>query len=103
MYDLIRAPRITEKTTLISEHNQITFQVAMTATKQQIKAAVETLFKVRVDGRQHHDPKGKNQTSPQYPRTTCRYQKSLLLLSTQMIVSISLQVFNRTLRWLSKT
>ena len=48
MYDLIRAPRITEKTTLISEHNQITFHVAMTATKQQIKAAIEKLFKVRV-------------------------------------------------------
>ena len=48
MYDLIRGPVITEKATRGSEHNQVTFRVAMTATKPQIKEAVEGLFGVKV-------------------------------------------------------
>ncbi|CAO3413442.1 50S ribosomal protein L23 [Azospirillum doebereinerae] len=48
MYDLILAPVITEKSTLVSEHNQVTFRVPLTATKPEIKAAVEGLFNVKV-------------------------------------------------------
>ena len=47
-YDIIRSPVVTEKSTLGSEHNQVTFRVAMDATKPEIKSAVETLFKVKV-------------------------------------------------------
>ena len=47
-YDVILSPVITEKSTLLSEHNQVVFKVAPTATKPQIKAAVEALFKVKV-------------------------------------------------------
>lgn len=47
-YDIIRNPVITEKSTAASEHNKIVFRVARTATKPEIKAAVETLFKVKV-------------------------------------------------------
>ena len=50
MYEVISRPHITEKATLGSEHNQVTFVVAKTATKPQIKAAVETLFGVKVKG-----------------------------------------------------
>ncbi len=48
MYELIRGPVVTEKTTLISEHNQVTFWVSLDANKFEIKAAVENLFKVKV-------------------------------------------------------
>jgi large subunit ribosomal protein L23 len=48
MYEIIRSPLITEKTTLISEHNQVSFRVPLEATKPEIKAAVEGLFKVKV-------------------------------------------------------
>ncbi len=48
MLRIIRAPHITEKATLISEHNQVTFKVAIDATKPAIAAAVEHLFKVKV-------------------------------------------------------
>lgn len=48
MYDLIVAPLITEKSTMGSEHNQVTFKVPLDATKPEIKAAVEGLFKVKV-------------------------------------------------------
>jgi large subunit ribosomal protein L23 len=47
-YDVIVAPVITEKSTLVSEANQVIFKVAPKATKPQIKAAVESLFKVKV-------------------------------------------------------
>ena len=47
-YDIILSPVITEKSTMVSEHNQVIFKVAPTATKPQIKAAVEALFKVKV-------------------------------------------------------
>jgi large subunit ribosomal protein L23 len=48
MYDVIRSPVITEKATLGSEHSQVTFRVAMDATKPEIKAAIEGLFEVKV-------------------------------------------------------
>ncbi len=47
-YGIVRAPVITEKATLGIEHNQITFRVAIDATKPEIKSAVEQLFKVKV-------------------------------------------------------
>ena len=50
LYDVIRAPLITEKATLLSERNQVVFKVALGATKPQIKAAVEKLFNVKVTG-----------------------------------------------------
>ncbi|MFQ5348216.1 MAG: 50S ribosomal protein L23 [Alphaproteobacteria bacterium] len=48
-FDVIRRPVITEKATLGSEHNQVTFVVARDATKPEIKAAVESLFDVKVE------------------------------------------------------
>ncbi|MDX2223432.1 MAG: 50S ribosomal protein L23 [Rhodospirillaceae bacterium] len=50
MYDLIKAPLITEKATMVSQHNQVMFRVPLSATKPEIKKAVEALFKVNVTG-----------------------------------------------------
>lgn len=47
-YGLILSPVITEKATLGSQHNQVTFRVPLDATKPEIKAAIEKLFKVKV-------------------------------------------------------
>ena len=47
-YDVIRTPAITEKSTLVSENNQVVFNVARDASKPEIKAAVEALFGVKV-------------------------------------------------------
>jgi large subunit ribosomal protein L23 len=49
MYDIIRSPLITEKATAVSEHNQVIFKVPVTATKREVKVAVEGLFSVKVD------------------------------------------------------
>jgi large subunit ribosomal protein L23 len=48
MYEIIRAPLITEKMTLLSERSQFGFRVSISATKPQIAAAVEGLFSVKV-------------------------------------------------------
>lgn len=47
-YDVILSPVITEKATMGQENNQVTFRVAMTASKPEIKSAVEELFGVKV-------------------------------------------------------
>jgi large subunit ribosomal protein L23 len=47
-YDVIVSPVITEKATNASEQNKVVFRVAKTATKPEIKAAVEQLFDVKV-------------------------------------------------------
>jgi large subunit ribosomal protein L23 len=49
-YDVILSPVVTEKATTASEHNQVVFRVAKTATKPEIKEAVEKLFNVKVSG-----------------------------------------------------
>ena len=49
MLDVIRSPVITEKSTRGSEYNQVTFRVALDATKPEIKASVEQLFSVKVN------------------------------------------------------
>ena len=47
-YDVLLSPVITEKATMASELNKVVFKVAGSATKPQIKEAVEKLFDVKV-------------------------------------------------------
>ena len=58
-YDIILAPLVTEKSTMGSENNQITFRVPLSATKPQIKAAIEQLFKVKINAVNTLRQKGK--------------------------------------------
>jgi large subunit ribosomal protein L23 len=58
-YDVILAPHITEKSTLLSEQNAVVFKVAQNASKPEIKAAVEALFNVQVTGVNTMVAKGK--------------------------------------------
>jgi len=58
-YDVILCPSITEKSTLVSEHNQVVFNVRRSATKPQIQEAVEKLFNVKVKAVNTLNRKGK--------------------------------------------
>jgi large subunit ribosomal protein L23 len=49
-YDIIRSPVLSEKSTIATEQSKVVFNVLKSATKPQIKAAVEALFKVKVTG-----------------------------------------------------
>ena len=59
-YDIVLAPHITEKTTMLSETNSVVFKVAPDASKPEIKAAVEALFNVKVTGVNTMVAKGKS-------------------------------------------
>ncbi len=59
LYEVIRHPVVTEKSTLGSEHNQVTFRVPLDASKPEIKAAVEGLFAVKVKAINTMRQKGK--------------------------------------------
>jgi len=59
MYSIILAPVITEKSTMGSEHNQVTFRVAKDASKPEVKQAVEALFDVKVKAVNTLNQKGK--------------------------------------------
>lgn len=59
MYQLIKGPVITEKSTRMTEHGQYVFRVSMEAKKPEIKQAVETLFNVQVVGVNTMVQKGK--------------------------------------------
>ena len=56
---VIRAPRVSEKTARIQEDNQYVFEVATTATKADVKSAVEALFNVKVESVNVLNVKGK--------------------------------------------
>jgi large subunit ribosomal protein L23 len=58
-YDVVLAPHITEKSTMLSEHDAVVFKVAGTATKPEIKAAVEAIWNVKVMNVNTINTKGK--------------------------------------------
>lgn len=58
-YDVILRPVITEKSTMASEYDKVVFDVARTATKAEVKAAVEALFDVKVKAVNTLNRKGK--------------------------------------------
>ncbi len=48
LFSVLRAPKVSEKTARLAESNQYVFEIAKTATKDDVKAAVEHLFNVKV-------------------------------------------------------
>ena len=74
-YDVIVAPVITEKATMASEANQVMFKVRKTATKPEIKAAVERLFDVKVTAVNTLIRKGKRKTFQRHARRPVRREK----------------------------
>jgi len=79
-YDVVVAPHITEKSTLLSEHNAVVFKVAGDATKPQIKAAVEALFDVKVTGVNTLVAKGKTKRWKGKPYTRSDVKKAIVTL-----------------------
>ncbi len=80
-YDVILAPVITEKATRTSEYNQVTFRVPLDATKPQIKAAVEALFKVKVKAVNTLRAKGKVKLFRGEPGKRSDWKKAMVTLA----------------------
>ncbi len=81
IYEVVRAPLITEKATLLSEKNQFVFKVAQDATKPEIKAAIETLFKVKVTGVNTLITKGKTKRFKGRPGVRSDVKKAFVTLA----------------------
>ena len=81
MYEVVRAPVITEKSTLLSERNQFVFRVAENATKPEIKAAIETLFKVKVTAVNTLITKGKTKRFRGRPGRRADVKKAIVQLA----------------------
>ena len=80
MYEVIRAPLITEKTTNGSEHSQVTFKVAADASTPEIKQAVEGLFKVKVKAVNTVTVKGKSKVFRGRPGVRSDWKKAIVSL-----------------------
>ena len=88
-YDVIVAPHITEKATLLSENNAVVFKVAGTATKPQIKAAVEALFDVKVKGVNTLVQKGKVKRWKGKPYTRNDVKKAVVTLAEGQTIDVT--------------
>ena len=80
-YDTILRPIITEKATIANENGQVTFAVAINATKPQIKAAVEMLFNVKVMAVNTIVQKGKTKTFRGRPGRRSDVKKAMVTLA----------------------
>ena len=88
-YDVILAPHITEKSTLLSEHNGVVFKVANDATKPQIKEAVEALFDVKVTGVNTIVTKGKSKRWKGKPYKRSDVKKAIVTLAEGQSIDIT--------------
>ena len=88
-YDVVLKPHITEKTTLLSEHNAVVFQVAGTASKPEIKAAVEALFNVTVKGVNTIVVKGKTKRWKGAPYKRSDVKKAIVTLAEGQSIDVT--------------
>lgn len=89
MYDIISSPVVTEKSTLGSEHGQITFKVPLSATKPQVKRAVETLFDVKVKAVNTSILKGKTKRFKGVVGKRVDQKKAIVSLADGQMIDVS--------------
>ena len=80
-YDIVLAPHITEKSTMLSETNAVVFKVAPKATKPEIKAAIEALFNVKVTNVNTIVSKGKSKRWQGRPYQRSDMKKAIVTLA----------------------
>jgi len=80
-YDTILSPVITEKTTLLSEQNKVVFKVANDATKDEIAAAVEELFSVKVIGISTMNPPRRSRRVGRFAGHRAQVKKAVVRLA----------------------
>ncbi|BAU42189.1 MULTISPECIES: 50S ribosomal protein L23 [Cyanophyceae] len=80
--DLIRRPLVTEKATQLLEENKYVFEVVPSATKPQIKAAIESLFEVKVVGVNTSKPPKKHRRVGRFAGHKPQYKRAVVTLAT---------------------
>lgn len=92
MLSIIKAPLITEKSTMGSEHSQITFKVPLDASKPEIKTAIETIYKVKVKAVNTSVLKGKVKRFKGILGTRSDVKKAIVTLEKGQQIDISASV-----------
>jgi large subunit ribosomal protein L23 len=88
-FDIVLAPHITEKSTMLSETNAVVFKVAPRATKPEIKAAVEALFNVKVANVNTLVTKGKSKRWKGKPYQRSDVKKAIVTLAEGQSIDIT--------------
>ncbi len=88
-YDVVLSPHITEKSTLLSEHNAVVFKVASGASKPEIKAAIEALFNVSVTGVNTMITKGKSKRWKGEPYQRSDFKKAIVTLADGQSIDVT--------------
>jgi large subunit ribosomal protein L23 len=88
-YDVVLAPHITEKSTMLSEHNAIVFKVASGASKPEIKEAVEALFNVKVTGVNTIVTKGKSKRWKGRSYQRSDFKKAIVTLAEGQTIDVT--------------
>ncbi|MBF0332905.1 MAG: 50S ribosomal protein L23 [Alphaproteobacteria bacterium] len=89
MYDILRRPIITEKATMLSEHNKVVFQVPLTATKPEIKLAVEQVFGVKVKAVNTLVQQGKLKRFRGRPGKRSDFKKAMVTLAEGQSIDVT--------------
>jgi large subunit ribosomal protein L23 len=88
-YDIVLAPHITEKSTMLSETNAVVFRVAPGASKPEIKAAVEALFNVKVANVNTLVSKGKTKRWKGKPYQRSDVKKAIVTLAEGQSIDVT--------------
>ncbi len=88
-YDTIIAPVITEKSTLLAEQSKVVFKVPLTASKDDVKAAVEALFKVSVVSVNTLRVKGKTKRFRGVPGRRSDVKKAIVTLAAGQSIDVT--------------
>jgi len=88
-YDVVVAPHITEKSTMLSEHNAVVFRVAQGASKPEIKAAIEALFGVTVTNVNTMVTKGKTKRWKGKPYQRSDVKKAIVTLAAGQSIDVT--------------
>jgi large subunit ribosomal protein L23 len=89
LYLMLRSPVITEKATLGSQHNQVTFRVPLSANKAGVKKAVEAIFKVKVEKVNTLIAKGKLKTFKGKRALRSDTKKAIVTLAEGQTIDVS--------------
>ena len=90
LYQVILAPIVSEKGTFVADKfEQVAFRVASTATKPEIKAAVEALFGVKVKGVNTIVQKGKTKRWKGKPYTRSDFKKAIVTLAEGQSIDVT--------------
>lgn len=89
LYDVIERPVVTEKSTVAGEQNKLTFKISPTATKKDVKAAVESIFNVKVKKVNTINVEGKAKRFRGQPGQRQDYRKAVVTLEAGSQVDVA--------------